>query len=138
MDMCELTDPVELTLPRDTAAPSLARRFVEDVSCNVHNASVLDEAKLLVSELVTNAVEHGAPPVTVKIECDGSEGLKVCVSDRSRDPLEPRNAGPLDEGGRGLTLVELISSEWGVEPSDGGKEVWFSIKSENSEVSYAS
>jgi anti-sigma regulatory factor (Ser/Thr protein kinase) len=136
--MCELTEPVELTLPMDLGAPSRARQFIEEVTCRSHGTNVLDEAKLLVSELVTNAVEHGAPPITVRIECDERDGLKVSVSDHSISPVAPRDANPLDENGRGLTLVELISNAWGVEPSENGKEIWFSIRKENPDISYAS
>lgn len=136
--MCDLTEPVELNLPMDLGAPSRARKFIEDVTCRAHGTNVLDEAKLLVSELVTNAVEHGAPPITVRIECDKRNGLKVSVSDHSVAPIEPRQAAPLDENGRGLTLVQLISSAWGIEPSEDGKEVWFSIREENPDISYAS
>ena len=126
--MCDVTPPGELTLPTDERAPGVARHFLVGASCHTHHARVLDEAELLVSELVTNAVVHGTPPITVHIECDGSQGLAVAVSDGSPDLPEPRDAGPYAEGGRGIHLVDLISDRWGIEPREGdGKQVWFRL-----------
>ena len=125
--MCSTTSPEQLELPVDRAAPHLAREFLRDRACPVHGAGVLDEAVLLVSELVTNAVEHGAPPVTVRVECRGALGLQVCVSDGSVH--QPRR-GPEDrdaESGRGVALVDLVSDAWGVEPLARGKQVWFRL-----------
>lgn len=134
--MCELTVAQTMTLPMDTSAPRLARHFLDEAACAGHNAEVLEEAKLLVSELVANAVNHGSPPITMKVECDGTRGLKVSICDGSSLPVEPRAADPLDESGRGLMLVDLMSSEWGVEEAPHGKSVWFSIRSHNPEASY--
>ena len=126
--MCDVTPPAELRLPTDERAPGAARKFLKGVSCRTHHARVLDEAELLVSELVTNAVVHGAPPITVEVSCDGSAGLAVSVSDLSPDLPEPRDADPYAEGGRGIHLVDLISDRWGVEERDGdGKQVWFRL-----------
>lgn len=127
--MCAVTPPAELTLPVDNRAPGVARQFLRETSCQEHHARVMDEAELLVSELVTNAVVHGAPPVTVNIECDSTEGLLVAVTDGSPDTPVPQEVGLDAEGGRGIRLVDLISDRWGVAPSRGhGKAVWFMVK----------
>ena len=126
--MCEVSGPAETRLPDDKTAPGLARAFLREAVCDVHHAEVLDEAELLVSEVVTNAVLHGAPPITLRVECDGSR-LLVSVTDRNPDPAHVRSAGPRDESGRGIRLVDFISDEWGVEPRSGeGKDVWFTIR----------
>ena len=127
--MCSVTPPAEQTLPVDQRAPGAARQFLREASCQTHHARVLDEAELLVSELVTNAVVHGAPPITVSVECDGTKGLRVAVTDGSDHTPVPREAAPDDESGRGIYLVDVISDRWGVAPNRGpGKAVWFSLK----------
>jgi anti-sigma regulatory factor (Ser/Thr protein kinase) len=112
----------------DEHAPAEARRFVETASCDAHNASVLDDALLLISELVTNAVRHGAPPVTAEIECIGTSGMRVRVTDGSAQDVEAKHPDQWDESGRGLELVDLVSTEWGVEPHSSGKVVWFALQ----------
>jgi anti-sigma regulatory factor (Ser/Thr protein kinase) len=128
--MCETTPPAEMQLPSTAQAPGAAREFLRAAACATHHARVLDEAELLVSELVTNAVLHGAPPITVRVECDGSDGLHVAVTDRNPEPAVAREAGPLDESGRGIRLVDVISDRWGVRcRPDEGKDVWFELRS---------
>lgn len=126
--MCEVTAAASTTLPSDASAPRLARRFLRGARCPEHHSSVLDDAELLVSELVTNAVVHGAPPVTLAVECDTTSGMRVRVTDgSSRQPL-PRSARPADVDGRGMALVDLLSAAWGAEPTERGKEVWFLLR----------
>jgi anti-sigma regulatory factor (Ser/Thr protein kinase) len=128
--MCAVTQPAEIRLPATTQAPASARAFLRAAACSAHNARVLDEAELLVSELATNAVLHGAPPITVHVECDGSVGLCVSVTDHDPQPPRPTEASPEDESGRGITLVDIISDRWGVNQHLGdGKEVWFRLGS---------
>lgn len=81
--------------------------------------------ELVVSELVTNAVRHGAGPITLFL-ADTVGGIRVRVQDRGRRLPEARHPDPRSPGGRGLRVVEQLSSEWGVERSrDGrGKTVW--------------
>ena len=101
------------------------------------SSASLDRAHLLVSELVSNAVRHGGAPITLVIACMGVEGVLVAVSDGS--PVFPvsRQVPLRAEGGRGVHLVDTLSTEWGVErgarpgggreaaaESAGGKTVW--------------
>ena len=127
--MCTVTPSAELRLPTTTRAPAAARKFLRAAACTEHNARVLDEAELLVSELATNAVLHGAPPVTVRVECDGSLGMCVSVSDTGQDhPLE-RDAAAEEQSGRGVRLVDVISDRWGTDEQPGnGKAVWFRLR----------
>lgn len=117
-----------MTLPTGAEAVPLARRFLREACCEEHSAVVLDDAQLLVSEIVTNAVQHGAPPIMLRVTCAGSPAMQVRVSDGSLRRPEDRRRHPLDEGGRGLMLVNVLSSAWGVEPTADGKVVWFLLE----------
>ena len=126
--MCSETPAAMLDLPATAEAPRLGRDFAKSALCIAHHATVRDDAELLVSELVTNAVLHGLPPITLRIDCDTVE-LIVEVSDEAAGPaLIPRPAVPDGESGRGLALVDILSDAWGVEPLDQGKVVWFRLR----------
>lgn len=125
--MCAVTPPAVLTLPMDQRAAGRARAFLRQASCSTHTATVLAEAQLLVSELVTNAVRYGTPPIRLEIECEQHAGLTVRVSDA--EPTQPvaGTATDDDESGRGVALVDLISDAWGIDPAPPGKAVWFRL-----------
>ena len=125
--VCEETPEVQTTLPLDPRAAGEARRFLRAAICRAHAASVLDSAELLVSELVGNGVRHAAPPITLRVACDGSSGLQVYVSDGEPSAPAPRQASADAENGRGMTLVDYISDDWGVQPHADGKTVWFTL-----------
>lgn len=120
--------PRQVTLPSDATAPRLAREFLAQACCGSHEAAVVEEAQLLVSELVTNAVRHGAPPIELQVRCAGGDRLQIRVRDSDHGQPEPREAEPDAEGGRGLMLVDLVSEDWGHEEDHDGKTVWFSLK----------
>jgi anti-sigma regulatory factor (Ser/Thr protein kinase) len=95
--------------------------------CTEHAGHVLEDAVLLVSELVTNSVRYGGPPIVVAVDCDET-ALQVRVRDGSKDLPEMRSAQPTAERGRGLTLLDIVSDDWGVAPADDGKQVWFVLR----------
>jgi anti-sigma regulatory factor (Ser/Thr protein kinase) len=105
----------------------VARRFVADHA----PPALADDAALVASELVTNAIEHASSPVTVRVELRG-EALRVEVSDSSA--ILPAVADLLtdSERGRGLHLVEGLTAAWGVESSESGKTVWFEMAAPSS------
>ena len=129
--MCTTTARAELQLPTSSTSPALAREFARRSGCSEHALEILDDALLLISELVTNSVRHGGPPIVLAIECDG-DGLRVLVRDGAPELPTPRVAADDDEGGRGLTLVDLIASTWGVDAVHDehgpGKQVWFELR----------
>ncbi|RAG82462.1 hypothetical protein DN069_27760 [Streptacidiphilus pinicola] len=94
----------------------------------------LDEAsfvtELVVSELVTNAIRYGTPPIQLRLirntPIDGSTaGALICeVSDGSNTAPHMRRARTFDEGGRGLLLVAQLTQRWGTRHSTAGKTIW--------------
>lgn len=112
--MCAPTPASTLVVPVDLTSGRLARHFLEEHWCHQHSSAHLDQAKLLFTELVTNAVRHAGPPILLGVECVESDGVVLSVSDG--DPALPVTtvADPVDLGGRGVHLVELLSRDWGV------------------------
>jgi anti-sigma regulatory factor (Ser/Thr protein kinase) len=129
--MCETTERAELLLPLTAASPGAARAFARASGCTDHASEILDDALLLISELVTNSVTHGKPPLIIALECDGG-GLRVRVRDGALRLPRQRRAADDDESGRGLSLVDELSDAWGVEPvvdeHGSGKAVWFELR----------
>ncbi|KUJ68559.1 PAS domain S-box protein [Streptomyces albus subsp. albus] len=109
-----------------------ARAFVRDTLQGWGLADIVDDAVVLTSELVTNAVVHAG--TTADVSCVRAEGgVRIEVGDRYPErelPLENtgRNYGSPDrEGGRGLLLCAALATRWGVEYSAAHKQVWFQL-----------
>ncbi|MEV7789611.1 SpoIIE family protein phosphatase [Streptomyces sp. NPDC088106] len=80
-------------------------------------------AELVVSELVTNAIRYGAPPIRLRLIHDAS--TLICeVSDTSHTAPHLRRARTWDEGGRGLLLVAQLTQRWGTRHTADGKTIW--------------
>ncbi len=112
----------------DTVPASVARirRFTADASRQARPGVDADTVALLVSEVATNALVHGEGRVRVRVK-PTEAGLRVEVHDDSPTLPSRRRATPMDEGGRGIALVEALSSGWGAEMTDDGKTVWFEV-----------
>ncbi|MET8246481.1 SpoIIE family protein phosphatase [Streptomyces sp. NPDC005202] len=83
-----------------------------------------DAVLLVVSELVTNALVHTGGQVRLDLTLVNHR-LRVAVADTSpRTPVKPTSIGWEATGGRGILLVEAMSSAWGALPVSGGKQVW--------------
>ena len=82
-----------------------------------------ETAAICGSELVANAVVHGAPPILLTVVSGGAQ-VVVAVEDGSRTPPAPRQPGPTEPGGRGTLIVERLADRWGVDFLPGGKRVW--------------
>ncbi|EWM10736.1 ATP-binding protein [Kutzneria sp. 744] len=110
-------------LPPAPGSPAAARRFVTEV-LGRWRVDVVDDACLIVSELVENAILHGGSSARLRLELRRGL-LTVAVrdaSDRRPARFEP-SAAPT--GGRGVFLVDALAKVWGTAPTwDGGKVVW--------------
>lgn len=90
---------------------------------------VADCGKIIVTELLANAVEHTETPVSkVIIERPSNGVVRIGVSDSSCGAPHLELAGPNAESGRGLSLVTAMSSQWGYSTHPWGKVTWAVIE----------
>jgi anti-sigma regulatory factor (Ser/Thr protein kinase) len=116
------------TLQNDLRAPGLARQAIARFLDRSHLGKLTDDAQLLASELVTNAVRHGRGPIDMRAYVrDGFLRLEVWDRDADEAP-QARDADPDAESGRGMELVEKLSSRWGWRSDNGRKVVWFDLR----------
>jgi anti-sigma regulatory factor (Ser/Thr protein kinase) len=120
-----------ISLERNPKAPSLARAAVVDFAeeCKLATAEP-DVVRLLVSELVTNAVLHSdAPPtseIVLRARLLDRDALRVEVIDCGSGFDAARRGRARPNGGYGLLLVAEQASRWGVDQK-GGTRVWFEL-----------
>jgi PAS domain S-box-containing protein len=109
-----------------------ARSFVRDTLQGWGFADIIDDAVVLTSELVTNAVVHAGTSADV-LCLRSDEGVRIEVADRYPEreiPLQAAavNMGSPDrEGGRGLQLCAALAGRWGVDYTPTHKQVWFQL-----------
>lgn len=117
---------VRLALDPVPASAAAARRVVGDTLAQWGCDDLAEAGRLLVSELVTNAVLHARTAMTVVLRLRPN-GVRIEVHDAS--PVAPvlRNYEDGAMTGRGLALVAELSARWGVDRDGGGKSVWFEL-----------
>jgi anti-sigma regulatory factor (Ser/Thr protein kinase) len=118
----------EMMVPLSGAAdsPRTARTVVSAFCSDQHVAgSLITDVLLAVSELVTNAVVHGRPPIELRASCaDGR--LRIGVSDAEAQLASPVALDVLAVGGRGLGIVAALADDTGVDRHPTTKTVWAS------------
>ncbi|MFD6245446.1 ATP-binding protein [Streptomyces roseolus] len=119
---------VAVSLPSSPACVPTSRQVAAEAMARWGGipAAVADDALVVVSELVTNAVLHGGggraeEVVGLRIEHYGDE-LVVEVTDGTSRPARLKTAGAAETGGRGLLLVTRLAKDWGV--SDKNRTTW--------------
>jgi anti-sigma regulatory factor (Ser/Thr protein kinase) len=115
------------TYPCDPATPGHARAWAlssirEALGPNAASM-LLDDAALVVSELITNSLRAGCNRVTLTLTLDPGH-LRVAVLDDVAGHPRLLDPEPNDPRGRGLHIVSTLASDWGVTRSDRGKQVW--------------
>jgi anti-sigma regulatory factor (Ser/Thr protein kinase) len=114
-----------LSLSRSPDSVGLARAAVRKALLEL-NTDVAELSALLVDELVANAIVHGAGEVSLALEVS-QECVRVAVTDEGEKLPVLRIPSPTAEGGRGLSIVNAVAAQWGVDPMTRGKSVWFEL-----------
>ncbi|WP_320773661.1 SpoIIE family protein phosphatase [Streptomyces sp. CRN 30] len=110
-------------IPPDPALVAPVRKQVLDQLAAWELTEASFTAELVVSELVTNAIRYGAPPIRLRLIHDAT--TLICeVSDTSHTAPHLRRAKTWDEGGRGLLLVAQLTQRWGSRHTGEGKTIW--------------
>jgi PAS domain S-box-containing protein len=121
-------DPADVAswdIPAELSSVSEARRHATGRlgQWQLDDAALATE--LIVSELVTNAIRHGRPPVRLRLVRNTVHNTLTCeVLDAGPAAPHLRHARAGDEGGRGLFICGELADSWGVRWSDQGKTVW--------------
>ncbi|MFF3733179.1 SpoIIE family protein phosphatase [Streptomyces sp. NPDC002476] len=110
-------------LAHDRTTPGIARTLVRDRLDGWNlDEETAEATELIVSELITNAIRYGAPPLRLRLILDRT--LTCEVHDSSRVSPHLRHARTVDEGGRGLFIVSRLAAHWGVRYGAEGKTLW--------------
>jgi anti-sigma regulatory factor (Ser/Thr protein kinase) len=117
-----------MTLPAAAPAARLARQATRQVLASWQVAHLEEAAVLLVSELVSNVVQHArtTSEMILRLEAAGT-CLRIEVQDDDLGWPQPRTPAGLDESGFGLVLVETLAGKWGVRQTPQGKAVWVEL-----------
>ncbi|GGP36297.1 ATP-binding protein [Streptomyces abikoensis] len=118
-----------VSLPASPRSVAAARRFSRGLLAEWGLDELADDAVLLLSELVTNAIVHvpgGAGEVRLALSRTPAQLVVQVTDGGGRLPL-CAEAGPDSENGRGMWLVEQLAAEWGHHTSGGGKTIWFTL-----------
>jgi anti-sigma regulatory factor (Ser/Thr protein kinase) len=121
-----VSDRIEVAIARDRGAGADARRLIEKLARGKLERSELGRAKLLVSELVNNAVLHGQGAITLRADLNDNRLHVEVIDEGSGFERELRQSDHEHLGGRGLSIVEAESSRWGLH--EGTTHVWFELE----------
>jgi two-component sensor histidine kinase len=126
--MTSTTDALRASvdLPLASQNVAVARRIVHQLLVGWSAELFIDDALLLLSELVSNVLRHvaGRAPMRVELTLAGPV-LRVAVLDHSTAPPVQRDATA--SGGYGLQLIAALSKTWGSHTHPDGKRVWFEL-----------
>lgn len=123
--------PPQLLLTKDPESARAARRYAHEfISYHVPGieADPMDDALVIVSELVTNALRYGTQPGdSLRLVLAAEPGsVRIEVHDPCR--RRPRIRTASDERGRGMFIVSGLAQSWGVDERPMGKSVWAELR----------
>jgi anti-sigma regulatory factor (Ser/Thr protein kinase) len=124
---------VEVTFAPDERRVEQMRRLAAAYlgKCGVRDEDAVDTVKLLVSEIVTNAVRYGeGEEVGFALSYDGEGEVRIEVDDHAEGAPKVRETGPEDEGGRGMFLVNALATAWG----RTGTRTWCTVRAPRGEA----
>ena len=127
MSKQQLLDHRVLGLPAHPASAGLARRLIEEVLEDVVPGEVLENAQLLVSEVVTNAIVHARSDIGLTVSLV-REFVRVEVADHSPHLPVLKQCDDDSVTGYGLDLVARLAADCGVVTHEAGKAVWFTLR----------
>jgi serine/threonine-protein kinase RsbW len=116
----------ERVFPANASSAKRARTFVAELLSD-QEQQVIDAATLMVSELATNAIRHSGSAFRLCVRLTDRQ-VRIEVTDsggRGRPTM--RRARPTEPSGRGLSIVDRLSSRWGVSEKGPGTTVWFTL-----------
>jgi len=117
----------ETVLAAEPVSASKARDFICQHLVAHGLLYLVEDIRLVASELATNAMVHARTPFAVTLS-EMKGGVLLTIRDGSTSVPVRTTPQVMDMGGRGLVLVELLSEEWGARTdSDGSKSVWASF-----------
>jgi anti-sigma regulatory factor (Ser/Thr protein kinase) len=123
-----------LRLPALPSSVGAARRLVRDtLPKTMAFEDLVEAAELVMSEAVTNAVVHTGTTIDVTVQFAGNEA-RLDVRDGSGHPPTPRDYAATAGTGRGLMLIDELTTSWGTRPHSDGKTVWFLLDGHGSEA----
>ena len=128
----EVTESSALLLPFTASSVGVARRhLVSDLTEAGVGASTVTDAALVISELLSNALQHAEPlpGAGIRVAWDlDADSVRVAVSDGG-GPTRPEfgEPTPTTTGGRGLRIVARLSRRWGTDSDGEGTTVWAEV-----------
>jgi anti-sigma regulatory factor (Ser/Thr protein kinase) len=128
---CDVVDLLDMCVPCDELAPGAVREKLRDLR-DLRGA--LDDAMLVASELVTNAVRHSlcAQDEFVAVRISRNGWLRIAVVDPGASYQNAEIAErPIELGGLGLKVVEQLAARWGTERRGDGYRVWAELELSN-------
>ncbi|MGW7715567.1 ATP-binding protein [Streptomyces chartreusis] len=115
--------------PREPETPQAARRFVESTLHSWDLTELANDANLIVSELVTNAVCHtNSDAICVIVDRIAERRVHLGVADGSRTMPFPGHPSLDATRGRGLLLIDTLAYRWGTNRHHWGKQVWAELR----------
>ena len=121
----ERSATLQLELEPEPSTPRAVRR---EFTRMFEGHPCLEVLLLCLSEVVTNAVLHARTPLSVTVSVSDADGtVRVEVADQSHVQPVRRRFAEVSPTGRGLHLLDRLTTDWGIEPSLSGKTVWFEV-----------
>lgn len=114
------------TFAHSPASIRLAREFARD-ALQGSSPEVLESVTLMVSELATNCIRHTSGPFDLRVIREPG-AIRIEATDHGPEQPRVRHPGPTEPSGRGLQIVDMLSTDWGFRRQAGArKTVWFTV-----------
>ena len=114
-----------MTLPASNESVRTGRQATSVVLSAWRLSRLEENAVLVVSELLTNAVRHARDTDAIELDLHATRAwLRIEIQDRDRQWPRPRVLNELSESGFGFVLIDALTAKWGVRETETGKAVW--------------